>query len=169
MKIDRFLMSFFLGVGTITCSLIDAGPGWGQKPPPPANPQAPTINPLPTGIQRGLPLDLVVTGTQLANPTGVSLSIPAKITIPTQDKNGQNPAKFNVRIEVPADTPVGWYPFRLATLHGPSNLRVLCVDDLLRSSAPGPTAVKRRPRLFPSPAPSTAPSTPNRATIINSA
>ena len=151
MKIDRFLMSFFLGVGTITCSLIDAGPGWGQKPPPPANPQAPTINPLPTGIQRGLPLDLVVTGTQLANPTGVSLSIPAKITIPTQDKNGQNPAKFNVRIEVPADTPVGWYPFRLATLHGPSNLRVLCVDDLPQIVGAGANRSKTTAQAIPVP------------------
>jgi hypothetical protein len=151
MKIDRFLMSFFLGVATITCSLIDAGPGWGQKPPPPANPQAPTINPLPTGIQRGLPLDLVVTGTQLANPTGVSLSIPAKITISTQDKNGQDPAKFNVRIEVPADTPVGWYPFRLATLHGASNLRVFCVDDLPQIVGAGANRSKTTAQAIPVP------------------
>ena len=54
---------------------------------------------MPAGIQRGKPLDLVVTGTQLASPTGVSLGIPAKITIPTEDKNGQDATKFKVRIE----------------------------------------------------------------------
>jgi Bacterial pre-peptidase C-terminal domain len=151
MKIERFLRSFFLGVATIACSLIDAGPSWGQKPPPPPNPRAPTINPLPTGVQRGVPLEFVVTGTQLANPTGVSLGIPAKIAIPTQDKNGQDPAKFKVRIEVPADTPVGWYPFRLATLQGASNLRVFCVDDLPQIVGAGANRSKTTAQAIPVP------------------
>jgi hypothetical protein len=151
MKAERLLSSFFLGVVAIACNLIDAGPSWGQKPPPPANPQAPTINPLATGIQRGVPLDLVVTGSQLANPTGVSLGIAAKIVIPTQDKNGEDPAKFKVRIEVPADTPVGWYPFRLATLKGASNLRVFCVDDLPQIVGAGANRSKGTAQAIPVP------------------
>jgi hypothetical protein len=130
MKIDRSRLSLCLVAAAIACTLLDASPSWGQKAPPPANPQAPSINPVPAGIQRGVPLELLVTGTNLASPTGASLGIPAKVTIPTEAKNGLDNTKFKIRIEVPADTPVGWYPFRIATLKGVSNLRVLCVDDL---------------------------------------
>src|SRR5262249_6183602 len=161
MKTERFLSSFVLGVVTIACHLTDAGPSWGQKPPPPANPQAPTINPLPTGIQRRVPLDLIATGTQLAKPTGVSLSIPAKFVIPTQDKNGEDPAKFKVRIEVPADTPVGWYPFRLATLKGVSNLRVFCVDDLPQIVGAGANRSKATAQAIPVPWPVHGPVSPH--------
>ena len=72
----------------------------------------------------------MVTGTNLAKPTGAVTGFASKITIPTDQKNGEDATKFKVRIEVPADTPVGWYPFRMATPKGVSNLRVLCVDDL---------------------------------------
>jgi hypothetical protein len=132
MKFERILVIAGMYVAAIACSWLTPNASWGQKPPPPANPQAPTINPLvPAGVQRGLSLDLVVTGTQLASPTGVSLGTAAKITILAEDKGIKPDAgKFKVRIEVPADTPVGWYPFRVATLKGVSNLRVLCVDDL---------------------------------------
>jgi hypothetical protein len=147
MKMDRFLLPFFLVLATIACSLIDANPSWGQKAPA-SNPQAPTINPLSTGIQRGVPLDLIVTGTNLASPTGVSLGIPAKITIPTEDKNGTDPAKVKVRIEVPADTPVGWYSFRLATLKGASNLRVFCVDDLPQVAGVATNRSKATPQVI---------------------
>src|SRR4029077_17212648 len=85
MKIDRIRLPFYLVLATIACSLIEANSSWAQKAPP-GNPQAPTINPLPTSVQRGVPLDLIVTGTNLTGPTGVSLGIPAKVTIPTEDK-----------------------------------------------------------------------------------
>ena len=131
MKIDRTLINFCMALAIIACNLLNVPSSWGQKPPPPASPLAPTINPLsPSGIQRGQPLELIVTGANLANPTGISLGFPAKMTIPSEDKHGQDPTKFKVRIEVPADTPLGWYPFRMATLKGASNLRLFCVDDL---------------------------------------
>ena len=152
MKIQRFLMIFCMAAAALACSLYDVSPSWAQKPPPPANPQAPTINPLvPTGVQRGQTLDLIVTGANLTNPTGVSLGIPAKITIPTEDKNGQDPGKCKVRIEVPANTPLGWYPFRLATLKGISNLRVICVDDLpnVVSSAANRSKATAQPVIVP--------------------
>lgn len=131
MKTNRVLLLLFTASMSLAWPFIDAGTSWGQKAPPPANPQAPTINPLvPVGAQRGVPLELMITGTNLANPTGVAFGVPAKITIPTDAKNGQDPAKFKVTIAFPADTPVGWYPFRMATTKGASNLRILCVDDL---------------------------------------
>ena len=160
MKIHRFYIFFCMAMATLACSLLNVTPSWAQKGGPPGNPQAPTINPLsPSGVQRGQPLDLIVTGTNLAQPTGISLGIPAKTTIPTEDKNGQDATKFKVRIEVPADAPIGWYPFRLATLKGISNLRVFCVDDLApvprqhgqsqqERPRPGdPGAVRRSPAL----------------------
>jgi hypothetical protein len=134
----------------IACTLFDAGAGWAQKAPP-SNPQAPTINPLPTGIQRGVATDLLITGTNLVSPTGASLSVPAKVTIPKEDKNGQDAAKCKIRIEVPADTPVGWYPFRMATLKGASNLRVICVDDVTQIVGAGPNRTKVAAQALPVP------------------
>ncbi len=144
-------LSLGIAIAAIAWTLLDAAPSWGQKPPPPSNPQAPTINPLPTGIQRGVPAELVITGTNLASPTGVSLGAPVKATIPTEDKNGTEPAKFKVRIEVPADTPVGWYPFRIATLKGASNLRVVCIDDLPQVVGTGANRTKAAAQAVPVP------------------
>jgi hypothetical protein len=152
MKIDRIVFGFGLALVAIACSLIEANPIWGQKTPPPANPQGPTINPpMPIAVQRGQALDLVVTGTQLASPTGISMGVPAKITIPTGDKNGQDAGKFKVKIEVAADTPIGWYPFRIATLKGVSNLRVFCVDDVPQLVSTGANRSKTTPQAIPVP------------------
>ena len=139
MKIDRIILRLSLALVAIACSL--ANPVWGQKGPPPANPQGPTINPLmPAGVQRGQTAELTVAGTQLLSPTGVSIGIPAKITIPTADKNGQDAGKFKVKIEVPADTPIGWYPFRVAHCAEAASepARSLCVDDAARNSPSAP-------------------------------
>lgn len=127
-----------LGISALSFSTVFPEVSWGQKPPPPANPQAPTINPLtPIGVQRGQTADLVLTGTNLTSPTGVAPGFTAKVTIPTEDKNGTDATKCKVRIEVPNDTPIGWYPFRFATLKGVSNLRVLCVDDVPQTQSNG--------------------------------
>jgi Bacterial pre-peptidase C-terminal domain len=131
MKTNRLLLLFSLCVAALAHNMVVVTPVWGQKtPPPPGNPQAPTINALPTGVQRGVPIDLLITGTNLADATGISPGIPAKVTIEADEKTRKEPTKFKARIEISADTPVGWYPFRVATLKGVSNLRVLCVDDL---------------------------------------
>jgi hypothetical protein len=73
---------------------------------------------------------MVLTGSNLAEPTRLLTDFPAKITIPAEEKNGQDPAKLKVRLEVPADVPLGYYPLRLATKRGVSNLRLFCVDEL---------------------------------------
>ncbi len=104
---------------------------WSQQKPPPPNPNAPTVAlPFPAGVQRGATLDLILTGSNLANPTGFWTSMPAKVTIPTEDKNGADNAKLKVRLQVPPDAAIGLYPCRLANKLGVSNLRLLCVDDL---------------------------------------
>jgi hypothetical protein len=100
-------------------------------PPFPPNPQAPTLQPvLPLGMQRGTTLDVTLTGSNLANPTGLWTSFPAKVTIPTEGNNGKDPGKLLVRIEVPKDAPLGFGALRLGTLRGVSNLRLFCIDDL---------------------------------------
>ena len=148
----RTACSVWIGVFVLAYSLLPVGPSWAQKPPPPANPQAPTINPLTQpGIQRGQSLELILTGTNLASPTGVVLGCPAKVTSPTDNKNGQDNTKVTVRIDVPADTPVGWYAFRYATLKGVSNLRVFCVDDLPQVASNG---TNRKPTPQPLAVPS---------------
>ena len=118
----RFVGFLMVFACAITFALLDASPSFGQKPPPPANPQGPTINPLtPLGVQAVKRWNMTITGTQLANPTGVTAGVAAKIVIPTDEKNGQDASKFKVRLDVPADTPIGWYPFRIATIKGVSN------------------------------------------------
>ncbi len=100
-------------------------------PPVPPNPKAPTLKPpVPLGVQRGTTLELTLTGSNLADPTGLWTSFAAKVTIPTAANNGKDPAKLLVRLEVPKDAPLGFHAIRLGTLHGISNLRLFCIDDL---------------------------------------
>src|SRR5260370_684202 len=95
------------------------------------NPQAPTLNmPVPLGIQRGTALELTLTGTNLAEPTGLWTSFPANVTIPTDNDNGKDNAKLRVHLEVPKDAPLGFHSIRLATTRGMSNFRLFCIDDL---------------------------------------
>jgi hypothetical protein len=111
------------------CSLA-VGPASAQ-PPAPAPPQAPTLAPVvPLGMQRGTALEVTLTGTNLAEPTGVWTSFPAKVSIPTDANNGANPSSLRVKIEVPKDAPLGFHSIRLATKKGVSNARLFCIDDL---------------------------------------
>ena len=94
------LLGRVLGVGLFW--LVSVPASWAQQKPPPPNPNAPNLNMLfPAGIQRGTSLELTLTGTNLANPTGFWSALPAKITIPTEDKNGTDAAKLKVRLDVP--------------------------------------------------------------------
>jgi hypothetical protein len=122
-------------------------------PPPPApNPQAPTLTPVaPLGIQRGTKLELTLTGTNLADPTGVWTSFQAKVTIPTDMNNGKDNAKLRVVLEVPADAPLGFHTIRLATTRGMSNFRLFCVDDLPQVLEAGPNTARATPQVVPVP------------------
>jgi hypothetical protein len=102
-----------------------------KAPPIVVAPQAPTLNlPSPSGAQRGASLELTLTGTNLADPAGVWTSFPAKVSIPTDMNNGKDAAKLRVKLDVPADVPLGFHTIRVATKHGISNTRVICVDEL---------------------------------------
>lgn len=123
----------FIHLGTtFVFFLACIGDGQAQKPPAlPINPQAPVLKPAaPLGMQRGTTLDLTLTGGNLAEPTGLWTSFPAKATIPTAGNNGKDKSKLLVRLEVHKDAPLGFHALRLATRRGMSNLRLFCIDDL---------------------------------------
>jgi hypothetical protein len=104
--------------------------GQAQKPPPGS--QAPTVNAcMPVGVQRGKPAELRLTGSNLAEPTAVSLGTAAQITFaPPQEKGKPDNTKVQVQLTLPPDTPLGLYPLRLATRRGLSNVKLIAVDDL---------------------------------------
>lgn len=153
MTLRRFLpTAALLALIALTC-----GPrpnAWGQKPPPPSkpSPQAPVLGPVaPLGVQRGTTVDLTLTGTNLAGPTGLLLTFPARVTIPTDRKNGEDNTKLRVRLNVPADAPLGPHGFRLATTRGMSNLRLFCVDDLPQVMRADTARNKATPQPLPIP------------------
>jgi hypothetical protein len=95
-----------------------------------AAPQAPTLTtPASFGAKAGDEVEITLTGTNLADATGVLLSCPAKVTIPTDNKNGTDAAKLRVKVTVDPKTVVGLYTVRVATKHGVSNARPFVVDS----------------------------------------
>jgi hypothetical protein len=128
MKTSHRLALLALLAAVVTPSLL-----WAQPAPAPIkpNPLAPVLKPIqPVGMQRGTSLEITLTGTNLAGPTGVLASFPAKVTIPTDANNGKEETKLRIHLEVPADAPLGFYTLRLATTRGMSNFRMFCIDDL---------------------------------------
>jgi hypothetical protein len=94
-------------------------------------PQAPTLNtPATLGARKGETVELILAGTNLSEPIGVLLSCSAKATIPTDNKNGTEAAKLRVKVEVPADCPIGLHTLRVVTKNGVSNFRPFVVDEL---------------------------------------
>ncbi len=124
-----------------------------QKPPPVApNPQAPTIkSAFPLGMERGTTLDLTLTGTNLAEPTGLWTSFPSKVTIPTENNNGKDSGKLLVRLEVPKDAAMGFHTIALATTHGMSNFRLFCIDDLPEVLQKGDNRTKEKAQVVTAP------------------
>lgn len=117
----------------MTLALFAACASAGRTQPPPLapDPKAPVLNPVaPLGVQRGTSIDLTLTGNNLAGPTGLLLSFPAAVVIPTDANNGKDNGKLSVRLTVPKDAPLGFHTLRLATRRGMSNFRIFCVDDL---------------------------------------
>ncbi len=146
------LRLFACGFLALALGALVPSVSWSQQKPPPPNPNAPNLNMLqPLGIQRGSTLDLVLSGGNLANPTGFWASFPGKITIPTEDKNGTEAAKLKVRLEVPADAPLGLHVCRLANKLGVSNLRLFCVDDLPTVVEAPTNRNKMTPQVVPVP------------------
>ncbi len=146
---------------------LAATPGWSQKPPPGS--QAPTLNAfLPVGVQRGQPVELLLTGTNLAGPTGLTLGTPAEVTIPTTDKNGTDNAKLKVQVKLPADTPLGLYAIRLGTKRGLSNPQLIAVDDLPQLVEDGKNNARETAQTIPIPCAVSAPPSRKRPTFTRS-
>lgn len=132
MSLRRCLLApvHFLLLLTVFVGLT--GPSGAQQKGPPATGQGPVLAmPMPLGIQRGTSAEIILTGTNLADPVEVWTNIPdAQITIPADNNNGKDNARLRAVVQVPKNTPLGVYPLRLATARGVSNLRLFCVDDL---------------------------------------
>src|SRR5262249_31002060 len=129
--------------------LLTSSVGAQLLPPVKPNPLAPTLNlPVPLGMQRGTTLDLTLTGTNLAGPTQLWTSFPAKVTIPTDQNNGKDNAKLRVRLEVPKAAPLGYHPLRLATTRGLSNFRLFCIDDLPQVTRAATAQSKKTPQAL---------------------
>src|SRR6516164_5634610 len=122
----RGILSFLLALETFADRALS------QNPAPVApNPRAPVINmPLPNGAQRGQSLELTLTGSNLANPTGLWTSFPATISFPPDKNNGKDNSKLRVELQISRDAPIGFQAIRLATTEGMSNVRLFCIDDL---------------------------------------
>ncbi|MCE9561708.1 MAG: hypothetical protein K8U57_06595 [Planctomycetes bacterium] len=96
-----------------------------------AAPQAPTLaQTVSLGAKVGETIELTLVGTNLNDPVAVMLSGPGKVSIPTDNKNGTDPAKLRVKVELPADCPIGLHTIRVATKQGVSNFRPFIVDEL---------------------------------------
>jgi hypothetical protein len=94
-------------------------------------PQAPTLaSAAVLGAKTGESVEFTLTGTNLNDPVGVLLSCPGKVTIPTDNKNGTDAGKLRVKVELPADCPIGLHTLRVATKQGVSNFRPFVVDEL---------------------------------------
>jgi hypothetical protein len=123
-----FVRGTLLAAGLVSVFL--AAPVAAQPPAPP-NPQAPVLNRVPPlGAQRGTTIELTLTGTNLAGPTGFWTSFPARVTIPTDGNNGKDNARLRVVVDLPRDAPLGFHSVGLATTRGMSNLQLFCIDDL---------------------------------------
>ncbi|HSQ54137.1 MAG TPA: hypothetical protein VLM40_00200, partial [Gemmata sp.] len=125
-------MGFAAGLGLVVFFAGAPRPALAQKKGPtvPPTPQAPTLTtPCNLGGKRGEAVELTLTGTNLADPVAVVLSCPGKATIPTDNKNGTDAAKLRVKVELPADCPIGMHTIRVATKNGVSNFRPFNVDE----------------------------------------
>jgi hypothetical protein len=134
-RISWFVSFAAFGLGVFTILWCGAPPvAMGQPKPlvvPPA-PQAPTLTtPVTLGLKRGAIADLVLSGINLDNPTGLLWSGPGKATIVPEAKDAKpNPAAVKVKFEFPADAAVGMHTIRIATKQGISNFRPVLIDDL---------------------------------------
>jgi hypothetical protein len=154
MKTARRFLSGCVALVAILDLTFGNNCSWAQKPQPPVppNPQAPVLALTgPAGMQRGTTLEITLTGSNLADPTGVYTSFPAKVTIPRENKNGSESTRLRVRFEVPGDAPLGFHVLRLATSRGISNLRLFCIDDLPQVTDINASHRKERPQAAPIP------------------
>jgi hypothetical protein len=91
----------------------------------------PSLAPIiPLGAQRGTALDLILSGTNLADPRALGQISANYVTILPNLPAGKDSTKIRARLEVPPDAQLGWQRLRVLTDAGLSNFRPLCVDAL---------------------------------------
>src|SRR5262245_34828626 len=97
-----------------------------------AQAQAPSISFLsPSGGQRGTAVDVTVNGAGLTGVSSIWTDLPISATIPQEiANNGKEAGKVVVRLQIPAEAPVGIGGVRVVTPKGISNLRLFMIDDL---------------------------------------
>lgn len=143
---------FVSGLLFLTSGNIPYAIGQPKAPAIAPAPQAPTLaTPANIGGKRGETIELTLSGTNLNDPLGAMLSCPGKIIIPTDNKNGTDPAKLRVKVELPSDCPIGLHTIRLATKRGVSNFRPFIVDELpvLAETETNRTKETAQPVTFP--------------------
>jgi hypothetical protein len=115
--------------------------------PPAVPPTYPALtSPFNFGTKPGGAIEMALTGTNLADPTGVWTSLPAKASTAGAAKD-----KLTVKLALPADAPVGVHFLRVATKTGVSNLRPVCVDDLPEVAETDKNRSKMTPQTVPVP------------------
>ena len=125
------LAGFALGVAVVMSTGERSAVAQPKAPVIVAAPQSPTLTtPSTLGAKPGDDIELTLTGTNLADATGVMLTCPAKVTIPADNKNGTEAGKLRVKIAVDPKAQIGLYTLRVATKHGVSNARPFVVDAL---------------------------------------
>lgn len=80
------------------------------------------------GAERGKPVEIVFTGTNLSPQT--QLLLPFKATVTPIPEAKPNPAQARFQVTVDPSVPLGVYPARLSTEDGLSALFLFCVDNL---------------------------------------
>jgi hypothetical protein len=148
----RLLPVALFAASAIVFALLPAPPLTAQdkKAAPPAVPAGyPTLTtPASLGAKPGATVEVVLTGTNLADATGVWTSFGGKATIPDKPTDAK---KLTVKLDVPADAKPGLHALRVATRAGVSNLRPICLDELPEVAEAGTNKSKATPQTVPVP------------------
>ncbi len=126
--------------------LLAASVAFTQPPTATVLPQPRVTSTMPSGAKAGTTVDVIVTGVELDDPTGLRFSYPGFVAElvpppepkpdPAKPKDPPKPApkgpviKHTYKVTVPADAPVGSHDLRIVTKHGVSNARTFVVGSL---------------------------------------
>ncbi len=148
-RLSRCVALFAFTAGAVILLSQAPAPLVAQQKGAPAVPATyPTLTTLANvGGKPGGTVDLTLTGTNLTDATGVWTTFGGKVTIPDGQKDA---AKLNVKVEVPADAPIGLHTMRVATKAGVSNLRPFVIDEL-PEVAEKENNKKAAPQVLPTP------------------
>ncbi|MCU0704985.1 MAG: hypothetical protein MUF18_13495 [Fimbriiglobus sp.] len=113
---------------SLSVLLLAAAVASAQPKPPALPPNYPTLTTLASlGGKPGGTVDITLTGTNLTDVTQVWTSFGGKATIPEGQKDA---TKLSAKIEIPANTPLGFHSLRVATRAGVTAARPFIVEEL---------------------------------------